>query len=132
VLESGARENMISTDRIEFAIVVRYADDMVLRFQHRGDAERFLQDWRGRLQKFGLELHPDKTRLIEFGRFAAASRKQRVEGKPATFNFLGFRIDGWWNLGGSIERFGHEPLVAGKDFGLKKKHFQASARRSVS
>jgi len=71
-------------------IVVRYADDMVLGFQHRGDAERFLQDWRDRLQKFGLELHPDKTRLIEFGRFAAASRKQRGEGKPETFNFLGF------------------------------------------
>ena len=71
-------------------IVVRYADDMLLGFQHRGDAERFLQDWRGRLQKFGLELHPDKTRLIEFGRFAAANRKQRGEGKPKTFNFLGF------------------------------------------
>jgi RNA-directed DNA polymerase len=71
-------------------IVVRYADDMVLGFQHRGDAERFLQDWRDRLQKFGLELHPDKTRLIEFGRFATASRKQRGEGKPETFNFLGF------------------------------------------
>jgi RNA-directed DNA polymerase len=71
-------------------IVVRYADDMVLGFQHRGDAERFLQDWRDRLQKFGLELHPDKTRLIEFGRFAAASRKQRGERKPETFNFLGF------------------------------------------
>jgi RNA-directed DNA polymerase len=71
-------------------IVVRYADDMVLGFQHRGDAERFLQDWRDRLQKFGLELHPDKTRLIEFGRFAAASRKHRGEGKPETFNFLGF------------------------------------------
>ena len=63
---------------------------MVLGFQHCGDAERFLQDWRDRLQKFGLELHPDKTRLIEFGRFAAASRKQRGEGKPETFNFLGF------------------------------------------
>jgi hypothetical protein len=63
---------------------------MVLGFQHRGDAERFLQDWRDRLQKFGLELHPDKTRLIEFGRYAAASRKQRGEGKPETFNFLGF------------------------------------------
>ena len=71
-------------------IVVRYADDMVLGFQHRDDAERFLQDWRGRLQKFELELHPDKTRLIEFGRFAAISRKQRGEGKPETFNFLGF------------------------------------------
>jgi len=71
-------------------IVVRYADDAVLGFQHRADAERFLQDWRARLRKFGLELHPDKTRLIEFGRFVAASRKQRGKGKPETFNFLGF------------------------------------------
>jgi RNA-directed DNA polymerase len=71
-------------------IVVRYADDMVLGFQHRAEAERFLQDWRERLRKFGLELHPDKTRLIEFGRFAAERRKQRGEGKPETFNFLGF------------------------------------------
>src|SRR5487761_791397 len=71
-------------------IVVRYADDMVLGFQHRAEAERFLQDWRERLRKFGLELHPDKTRLIEFGRFAAENRKRRGEGKPETFNFLGF------------------------------------------
>src|SRR5215470_16154028 len=53
-------------------IVVRYADDSVLGFQRRADAERFLQEWKERLQKFGLELHPDKTRLIEFGRFAVA------------------------------------------------------------
>jgi len=71
-------------------IVVRYADDMVLGFQYRADAERFLQEWRGRLQKFGLELHPDKTRLIEFGRFAATNLKERGKGKPETFNFLGF------------------------------------------
>ena len=71
-------------------IVVRYADDSVLGFQYRADAERFLRDWRERLQQFGLELHPDKTRLIEFGRFAVASRKQRGEGKPETFDFLGF------------------------------------------
>src|SRR5207302_8688178 len=71
-------------------IVVRYADDMVLGFQHRAEAERFLQDWRERLRKFELELHPDKTRLIEFGRFAAQNRKQRGEGKPETFTFLGF------------------------------------------
>ena len=71
-------------------IVVRYADDMVLGFQHRAEAERFLQDWRKRLRKFELELHPDKTRLIEFGRFAAKNRKQRGEDKPETFNFLGF------------------------------------------
>jgi len=62
----------------------------VLGFQYRADAERFLRDWRDRLQQFGLELHPDKTRLIEFGRFAVASRKQRGEGKPETFDFLGF------------------------------------------
>ena len=71
-------------------LVVRYADDMVLGFQYRAEAELFLQDWRERLRKFDLELHPDKTRLIEFGRFAAVDRKQRGEGKPETFNFLGF------------------------------------------
>src|SRR5215469_3392489 len=71
-------------------IVVRYADDSVLGFQYRADAERFLQEWKERLQKFGLQLHPDKTRLIEFGRFAAVSRKKHGEGKPETFNFLGF------------------------------------------
>jgi RNA-directed DNA polymerase len=71
-------------------IVVRYADDLVVGFQHRTDAERFLREFRERLAKFGLELHPDKTRLIEFGRFAARDRKQRGEGKPETFTFLGF------------------------------------------
>jgi len=70
--------------------VVRYADDLVLGFQYRTDAERFLQEFRGRLAKFGSELHPDKTRLIEFRRFAARDRKQRGEGKPETFTFLGF------------------------------------------
>jgi RNA-directed DNA polymerase len=71
-------------------IIVRYADDLVVGFQHRTDAERFLQEVRERLAKFGLELHPDKTRLIEFGRFAARDRKARGEGKPETFTFLGF------------------------------------------
>ena len=71
-------------------IVVRYADDAVLGFQHRADAEQFLRDWKERLGRFGLELHPDKTRLIEFGRYAVANRKKRGEGKPETFNFLGF------------------------------------------
>jgi RNA-directed DNA polymerase len=71
-------------------IVLRYADDLVMGFQHRTDAERFLKEFRERLAKFGLELHPDKTRLIEFGRFAARDRKQRGEGKPETFTFLGF------------------------------------------
>src|ERR1039458_552246 len=71
-------------------IVVRYADDLVVGFQYRTDAERFSQAFRERLAKFGLELHADKTRLIEFGRFAARNRKQRGEGKPETFTFLGF------------------------------------------
>ena len=71
-------------------IVVRYADDSVLGFQFQADAERFLEEWKERLRKFGLELHPDKTRLIEFGRFAAVSRKRRGAGKPETFDFLGF------------------------------------------
>lgn len=71
-------------------IVVRYADDTVLGFQHQADADRFLEDLRERLKEFGLELHPDKTRRIEFGRYAEQNRKRRGEGKPETFDFLGF------------------------------------------
>jgi group II intron reverse transcriptase/maturase len=71
-------------------IIVRYADDAVLGFQYREEAERFLEQLQERLRKFGLELHPDKTRLIEFGRYAIERRKQRGEGKPETFDFLGF------------------------------------------
>ena len=71
-------------------IVVRYADDTVAGFEHRADAERFLADLRIRMAAFELELHPDKTRLIEFGRRAMAARAARGEGKPETFNFLGF------------------------------------------
>ena len=59
-------------------------------FESRAEAERFLEEFRERLAKFGLELHAEKTRLIEFGRFAAENRKQRGEGKPETFTFLGF------------------------------------------
>jgi RNA-directed DNA polymerase len=73
-------------------IIVRYADDAVLGFEYREDAEQFLEQLRERLAKFGLELHPEKTRLIEFGRFAAERRKRRGEGKPETFNFLGFSV----------------------------------------
>ena len=71
-------------------IVVRYADDGVLGFQYREDAEKFLEELQERVRKFGLELHPEKTRLIEFGRYAAERRAKRGEGKPETFNFLGF------------------------------------------
>ena len=85
--------------------IVRYSDDFVLGFQYKTDAVRIQAELKERLGKFGLELHDDKTRLIEFGRFAAESRKHRGEGKPETFDFLGFthicsrrRKDGKFNL----------------------------------
>lgn len=71
-------------------IVVRFADDFIVGFQHRQEAEQFLDELRQRIAKFGLELHADKTRLIEFGPFAAENRKRRGQGKPETFDFLGF------------------------------------------
>jgi len=71
-------------------VIVRYADDFVVGFQHRADGERFLVDLRERFRRFNLELHPDKTRLIEFGRYASERRARRGLGKPGTFNFLGF------------------------------------------
>ncbi len=70
-------------------IVVRYADDFVVGFQHKWEADRFVNDLKERLAHFGLDLHPDKTRLIEFGRFAKANRKKRGLRKPETFDFLG-------------------------------------------
>jgi RNA-directed DNA polymerase len=70
-------------------IIVRYADDAVLGFQYRDEAELFLKELGERLGKFGLELHPEKTRLIEFGRYAAKRRKEHGERRPETFNFLG-------------------------------------------
>jgi Reverse transcriptase (RNA-dependent DNA polymerase) len=69
---------------------VRYADDFIVGFQHEADARRFWDDMRKRFEEFSLSLNPDKTRLIEFGRFAAERRAQRGLGKPKTFNFLGF------------------------------------------
>ena len=71
-------------------IVVRYADDAVVGFQYESDARRFQAELADRFSKFALELHPDKTRLIEFGPFAASNRKRRGQGKPETFDFLGF------------------------------------------
>jgi RNA-directed DNA polymerase len=71
-------------------IIVRYADDFVVGFQYRSDAQRFLEELRERFGQFNLELHADKTRILEFGRHAAENRERRGEGKPQTFNFLGF------------------------------------------
>ncbi len=84
--------------------MVRYADDSVFGFEHIGDAQAFLAAMRERLAKFGLVLHPDKTRLIEFGRFATKNREQRGAGKPESFDFLGFTHccgktrKGWFKL----------------------------------
>jgi RNA-directed DNA polymerase len=81
-------------------VVIRYADDIILGFQHQADADRFLENLQERLGMFGLELHPDKTRRIEFGRFAEENRRRRGEGKPETFDFLGFtHISGKNRLG---------------------------------
>jgi RNA-directed DNA polymerase len=83
-------------------IVVRYVDDTVMGFEHREESERFLRDLGERMRKFGLELHPNKTRLIEFGRHAARNRKQRGERNPKTFDFLGFT-----HLCGKTSKRGH-------------------------
>ena len=90
-------------------IVVRYADDFVVGFQYKWEAESFLNDLRGRLAKFGLDLHPDKTQLIEFGRFAQANRKRRGLGKPETFNFMGMTHYCTTTRGGKF-RVGRKPL----------------------
>ena len=74
----------------ETSSFVRYADDIVVGFEHEADAKRFLADLQQRMEQFALSLHPDKTRLIEFGRFAAGNRARRGLDKPETFNFLGF------------------------------------------
>jgi group II intron reverse transcriptase/maturase len=71
-------------------VVVRFADDFIVGFEHRHDAEQFLAELRERFAKFGLALHPEKTRLVEFGRYAENNRRGRGDGKPETFNFLGF------------------------------------------
>jgi len=86
-------------------IVVRFADDIVVGFQRESDARRFWGELTERFRKFALELHPGKTRLLEFGRFAAGNRQQRGAGKPETFDFLGFthicgrkRSNGWFTV----------------------------------
>jgi len=110
-------------------IIVRYADDAVLGFEHRAEAECFLEQLRERLGKFGLELHPEKTRLIEFGRFAAERRKQRGEGKPETFNFLGFT-----HICGTNHRTGHFTVhrkTIGKRMAAKLREIRAQLRRRM-
>ena len=90
-------------------IIVRFADDLIVGFEHENDARRFLEAMRERLQKFSLSLHPDKTRLIEFGRHAAANRRRRGLGKPETFKFLGFRVHLWQIASGPLSRNEKDP-----------------------
>src|SRR5262245_14661191 len=110
-------------------IIVRYADDVVLGFQHRHEAERFLEQLRERLGKFGLELHPEKTRLIEFGRYAAERRKKRGKGKPETFNFLGFT-----HICGTSQKAGNfavQRKTIGKRMAAKLKDIKAKLRQRM-
>jgi len=93
-------------------IIVRFADDFIAGFEHLGDARQFLRDLRERFAKFALELHPGKTRLIEFGRFAAGRRATRGAGKPETFDFLGyadFRVMPTW-YGNSLSAVANGPM----------------------
>ncbi len=110
-------------------IIVRYADDAVLGFQHRKEAERFLEQLRERLGKFGLELHPEKTRLIEFGRYAAERRRERGKGKPETFNFLGFT-----HICGTSQKAGHFMIqreTIGKRMAAKLKEIKAKLQQRM-
>ncbi len=98
-------------------------------FEHREEAERFLEQLRERLGKFGLELHPEKTRLIEFGRYAAERRKKRGEGKPETFNFLGFT-----HICGTNHQTGHFTVrrkTIGKRMAAKLKDIRAQLHRRM-
>ena len=107
-------------------IITRFADDFIVGFQYQDDAERFLEELRGRLAKFSLELHPDKTRLIEFGPHAARLRKARGEGKPETFTFLGFRHIARMNRQG---RFWVQRITDKKKMTAKLKSVKAELMR---
>ncbi len=110
-------------------IIVRFADDFVAGFEHRADAEQFLNDLRERFSKFNLELHPDKTRLIEFGRNAARARGGRGDGKPETFDFLGFthmcgknKSGGFWLRRKTISKRMRAKLAEVKDQIKRRRH----------
>jgi group II intron reverse transcriptase/maturase len=110
-------------------IIVRFADDFVAGFEHKSDAEQFLSDLRERFSKFGLELHADKTRLIEFGRNAARDRAARGDGKPETFDFLGFthmcgknKSGGYWLKRKTISKRMRAKLAEVKDQIKRRQH----------
>jgi hypothetical protein len=92
-------------------IVVRYADDSIVGFEYRHEAAQFLADLKARLARFGLNLHPEKTRLIEFGKNAIADRRTRGLGKPETFDFLGFKHYCTTRRDGSGFVLGRKPMA---------------------
>lgn len=109
-------------------VIVRYADDFVVGFQYEQDGRTYQRALRDRLSVFGLALHPTKTRLIEFGRFAAANRQRRGEGKPETFDFLGFThvcsVD-------KLGRFFLRRLTARKRFRRKLREIKEELRQRM-
>ena len=110
------------------AIIVRYADDFVAGFQHKRDAERFLDAAKDRFGRFGLDLHPDKTRLIEFGRYATQRRQERGQGRPETFDFLGFTHYCATSRGGRFQ-LGRKPVA--KRMSRTLKRIKAVLRRRM-
>ncbi len=107
-------------------IIVRYLDDFIVGFRYHTDAEQFLTALRERLGQFGLRLHPDKTRLLEFGRYAAQNRRERGQGKPETFQFLGFVHSCGWTRKGEFTVRRH---TAGERLRAKLKEVKAELRR---
>ncbi len=120
------RDKMATGDMV----VIRYADDSVVDFQNKRDADRFLQMLQDRTSKFDLALHPDKTKLIRFGRYAVAQCRVRGKGNPATFDFLGFthyctasRKGGWFVIGRkTVKKRMRAQLQAIKDELRKRMH----------
>ena len=110
-------------------IIVRCADGAVLGFKRREEAEQFPGQLRERLAQFGLELHPDKTRLIEFGRYTAERRKKRGEGKPETFNFLGFTQ--YCGVNHTTGNFTVHRKTSGKRMAAKLKGIKAKLRKQL-
>lgn len=112
-------------------VVIRYADDFVIGFEHKSEAEACLEELRVRFAKFGLKLHDKKTRLIEFGRFAADRRRSRGEGRPETFDFLGFthrcgvtRRHGWFTIHReTIAKRMRATLAAIKEKLIRRRHW---------
>lgn len=110
-------------------IIVRWADDFVVGFTNPGDGERYLADLRERLARFGLSLHPEKTRLIEFGRYASEDRRRKGLGKPETFDFLGFtHISGQTRRG----KFTVRRKTVRKRFHAKLKEVKATLRHRIN